>query len=137
MIATDSDDLAARLREETGGRGADVVFDTVAGPMMPRYLEALAPGAGVFIVGALSGDLALNGPILPLVRAGATITGYSVFVCNRDDAMLGRAKAFVSAAIGDGRLRPVIDRVFPFAETIDAYRYLESGGQCGKIVVRV
>lgn len=137
VIATDSEDLASRVREETGGRGADVVFDTVAGPMMPRYLDALAPGAGVFIVGALSGDLTLSGPLLPLVRAGATITGYSVFICNRDDAMLGRAKAFVSAGIADGRLRPVIDRIFSFGETVDAYRYLQSGGQRGKIVVRV
>lgn len=137
VIATDGEDLPARVHEETGGRGADIVFDTVAGPMMPLYLDALAPGASVFLVGALAGDLALAGPLLPLVRAGATITGYSVFICNRDDGMRERAKAFVSAAIADGRLRPVIDRIFPFAETVDAYRYLESSRQRGKIVVRV
>ncbi len=137
VIATDEEDLAARVREETGGRGADVVFDTVAGPMMARCIEALAPGARVFIVGALSNDLALSGSILPLVRAAATITGYSIFTYNREDALLARAKAFIAAAIADGRLRPVIDRVFPFTEAVEAYAYLASGAQRGKIVVRV
>lgn len=137
VIATDSEDLAARVREETGGRGADVVFDTVAGPMMARCIEALAPGARMYVVGALSNDLALAGSILPLVRAAATITGYSVFTYNRDDAMLARAKAFIAAAIAEGRLRPVIDRVFPFDQAIDAYVHLASGVQRGKVVVRV
>lgn len=137
VVATDAEDLAARVRAETGGRGADVVFDTVAGPMLARVVEALAPGARVYIVGALSNDLGLSGSILPLVRAAATITGYSIFTYNRDDAMLARAKAFIGAAIADGRLRPVIDRIFPFAEAVAAYAYLASGEQRGKIVVRV
>ena len=137
VIATDSEQLDARVREETGGRGVDLVYDTVAGPMMPRYFECLAPGADIYIVGALSDDLNLSGPILPLVRVGARITGFSVFNHNRIDEQLARATSFIGDAIADGRLRPIIDRIFPFDQAIDAYHYLASGAQRGKVIVRV
>lgn len=137
VITTESEDLGARLHEETGGKGVDVVFDVVAGCIMPSYLAALARGGKVFIVGALSNDLNLSGPLIPLVRAAATITGFSVFNHNRIDEHLARAKRFISDAIADRKLVPVIDRVFAFNETVDAYRYLASGAQRGKIVVVV
>jgi NADPH:quinone reductase-like Zn-dependent oxidoreductase len=138
LIATDAGaDLGKRIRETTEGKGVDVVFDTVAGAMMPRYFEGLASNARVFIVGALSGELDLSGPILPLIRAGASITGFSVFNHNRIDAQLGRAKHFIARAIADRRLTPIVDRIFPFRETIAAYRYLACGRQRGKIVVRI
>ncbi|KQX19207.1 MULTISPECIES: zinc-dependent alcohol dehydrogenase family protein [unclassified Sphingomonas] len=137
VVATDGLDLAAQVGAITGGRGVDLVYDTVAGPMMPRYFDCLAPGARIYIVGALSDDLALSGPILPLIRAGASITGFSVFNHNRLDAPFDRAKRFVGQAIADGRLRPVIDRIFPFEEAIEAYRYLSSGAQRGKVVVQL
>ena len=137
VIATDCETLDARVREETGGRGVDLVYDTVAGPMMPCYLGCLAPWAKIYIVGALSEDFGLSGPILPLIRAGASITGFSVFNHNRIDEQLGRAKQFIAGAIAEGRLRPIIDRVFPFERTIEAYRYLASGVQRGKVIVRL
>nr|WP_047168637.1 zinc-dependent alcohol dehydrogenase family protein [Sphingomonas sp. Y57] len=137
VIATDGLDLAAQVTELTDGHGVDLVYDTVAGPMMPRYFDCLAPWAQIYIVGALSDDLNLSGPIMPLIRAGARITGFSVFNHNRDDAQLDRAKRFIGEAIAAGRLTPVVDRVFPFSEAVEAYRYLASGVQRGKVVVRI
>jgi NADPH:quinone reductase-like Zn-dependent oxidoreductase len=130
-------DLGQRIRDATQERGVDVVFDTIAGSMMPRYFEGLASNARILIVGALSGEFELSGPILPLIRAGASITGFSVFNHNRIDAQLARAKAFITHAIADGKLTAIVDRVFPFSESISAYRYLASGSQSGKIIVRV
>jgi NADPH:quinone reductase-like Zn-dependent oxidoreductase len=137
VIATDGLDLAAQVMALTGGRGVDLVYDTVAGPMMPRYFDCLADWAQIYIVGALSDDLSFSGPILPVIRAGASITGFSVFNHNRVDEQLDRAKAFIGQAIAEGRLTPVVDRVFPFAEAVEAYRYLASGVQRGKVVVRI
>jgi NADPH:quinone reductase-like Zn-dependent oxidoreductase len=137
VIVDHGANLSARLQAETRGAGVEVVFDTVAGPMLPRYLEGLAQNGRIYIVGALSGDLDLSGPILPLVRSGASITGFSVFNNNRDAAQLERAKRFIGHAIERGELRAKIDRVMPFDKTIEAYEYLLSGRQFGKIVVRV
>jgi NADPH:quinone reductase-like Zn-dependent oxidoreductase len=65
------------------------------------------------------------------------LTGYSLINYVRTDEELDRAKDFVGRAVENGHLRPVIDRVFSFDETIDAYRYMQSGAQKGKIVVVV
>ncbi len=137
VIATDRHDVGERLRAETDGRGVDVIFDTVAGSLMPRYFEGLAPGARICIVGALEGRHEVSGPIVPLVRAGASVTGFSIYNYNRIDACLARAKSFIARGIADGQLTAVIDRVVPFEDTVKAYQYLQSGRQRGKIIVRV
>jgi NADPH:quinone reductase len=137
VIGSDIDNVAERVLAATDGHGADVIFDTVAGSLMPRYLEALAANAQVYIVGALDDNFELAGSIIPLVRAGASITGYSIYNHNRIDAHLTRAKAFIGAALAKRQLRPVIDRVIPFQDAIDGYRLLKQGKQRGKIVVRV
>jgi len=137
VIATETEDLADRMRRETGGRGVDVIFDTVAGSLIPRYLEGLAPNARVYLVGALDGKFDLCGSIVPLIRAGASITGFSLYNHNRIDEQLARAKAFIARAITEKRLTAVLDSIFSFSDAIKAYEYLASGRQRGKIVVRV
>lgn len=52
-----------------------------------------------------------------------------MFNHNRVDEQLARAKCFIGDAIADRRLRPIIDRTFPFDQAIDVYRYLASGAQ--------
>ena len=136
VIATHEEDLGTRLRAVTGGHGANVIFDLVAGSMMPRYLEGLAQGAQIYIVGVLDG-FQMSGSVLPLIRAAATITGFSIFNHNPIDDQLQRAKTFIGNAFREGKLNPVIDRVLPFSRTVEAYQYLASGQQTGKIVVRV
>ena len=137
VIGTDVEDVGESIRSATGGHGADVIFDTVAGSLMPRYLAALAANARIYIVGALEGSMELSGPIIPLIRAGASITGFSLYNHNRIDAHLARAKAFIGAALENRQLRPVIDRVIPFEDAVKGYQALREGKQRGKIVVRV
>jgi NADPH2:quinone reductase len=105
VIATDKEDLGTVLRELSGGRGVDVIFDLVAGSMIQRYLdlEGLAHGAQVYIVGVLDG-LEMSGSVLPLIRAAATISGFSIFNHNPIDDQLQRAKTFIGNAFREGNL---------------------------------
>lgn len=57
------------------------------------------------------------------------------FVCK--PKMLERGKSFILNGINNGRLNPIIDKVFPFLDTKIAYEYMESNIQKGKIVVEV
>lgn len=50
---------------------------------------------------------------------------------------MARAKSFITEGLRVGKLKPVIDKTFPFEEIADAQRYMESNGQVGKIVVTV
>ena len=138
VIATDHEPLADRVLEITGMRGVRVVNDTIGGSFVGRYVEALADRAHVYVHGALMGEMEVRFPILALVRKAASLHGYSLINHTRDSSALERGKRFVSQALASGGLPPPrIDRIFAFEEAIDAYAYMESGTQVGKIVVRV
>lgn len=138
VIATDEEDVVKRIKEETGGKGVDVVIDNVTGSLMRRYIAGgLAHNARIFIVGMLELNFELTGSLLDLLRANATIIGYSIFNHNRVDEQLARCKKFIAKAIAEGTLRPVIDSVFPFDRTMQAYERLISGKTKGKVIVRV
>jgi len=56
VIATEEEDMVARVKEITGGKDARVIFDPVAGPLLDRLAEAAAIGGIVFEYGWLSGQ---------------------------------------------------------------------------------
>jgi NADPH:quinone reductase-like Zn-dependent oxidoreductase len=136
VIATDEEVLDRRILEITGGRGVDVVYDPMAGDFNRRYVEALAEGARVYIYGFLGGEPRLEYDLTPVVRRGATIQPYNANRALDDPAAREEAKLFLSLAWQSGRLRPLVDRVFPLDQAREAYEYMRSGQQVGKIVLR-
>ena len=54
-----------------------------------------------------------------------------------DPSRLETAKAYVLDRVADGRFVPKIAKTFPFEQTVEAYRYLESNQQVGKVVITV
>lgn len=136
VIATEEEDLVARVNEITGGKGARVIFDPVAGPFLEKLAEAAAPGGTIFQYGWLS----LQPTPFPLFTAlpkGLSIRGYSLLGITLNPEKLPAAKRYVYDRLADGRFRPKIAKIFPFAKTIDAYKYLESNAQVGKVVITV
>lgn len=93
--------------------------------------------------GVFADDIALT-----FVMHDGPIRGFTLFELTYDPARYGReapfdpvryprAIQFIQGALADGRLRPVIHRVFPFERIVEAHRYVESGAQTGKVVVSV
>jgi NADPH:quinone reductase-like Zn-dependent oxidoreductase len=136
VIATDEEDFVARVAEITGGRGARVTFDPVAGPFMEKLVEAAAPGGIIFAYGALSGQ-PTPFPLITALPKSLSIRGYTLMEITRVPEKLVLAKKYIYDRLADGRFRPKIAKTFPFAQTFDAYKYLESNAQVGKIVVTV
>ncbi|MFL9888632.1 zinc-dependent alcohol dehydrogenase family protein [Paraburkholderia agricolaris] len=137
VIASNGIDVGAEIMRTTADQGVRVVFDTIAGPFVGRYAGGVGGDAKIFLVGALGGELDIVCSILPLVRTGASITGYSIYNYHRRPDMFGRAKNFIQAALETKKIIPVIDRVFEFRQSLEAYAYLKAGVQRGKIVVAV
>jgi NADPH:quinone reductase-like Zn-dependent oxidoreductase len=129
-------DLAARARELTGGRGADLALDLVGGEHLPRLLAALAPRGRLVLVGLTAGRRAELDLGLILGRR-LRLVGSTLRPRPRPEkaALVAAFGEFALPRLADGRLRPVIDRVFPFAEVAAAYAALEAGGVFGKIVL--
>ncbi|RKP50471.1 zinc-dependent alcohol dehydrogenase family protein [Trinickia fusca] len=136
VVATQEEDLVARVAEITGGRGARVAFDPVAGPMLERLAAALAHDGIIIEYGALSTD-ATPFPLFPVIDKLLTVRGYQYKQVVRDPARFAEAKRFILDALAAGRLKPVIDKVFTLDQIVEAHRYLESNQQFGKIVVTV
>jgi NADPH:quinone reductase-like Zn-dependent oxidoreductase len=136
VIATDEEDFVARVAEITGGRGARVTFDPVAGPFMEKLVEAAEPGGIIFAYGALSGQ-PTTFPLITALPKSLSIRGYTLMEITRVPEKLVLAKKYIYDRLADGRFRPKIAKTFPFAQTFDAYKYLESNAQVGQIVVTV
>lgn len=136
VIATAEEDLVARVREITGGKGARVAFDPVVGATFAQLAEAMGEGGILFEYGALSAEPAVF-PLFPILSKGLTVHGYQYKQIVRDPERLARARKFVLDGLATGGLAPVVDKVFSFDQIVEAHRYLESNQQFGKIVVTV
>jgi NADPH:quinone reductase-like Zn-dependent oxidoreductase len=136
VIATEEEDFVARVKEITGGKGARVIFDPVSGPFLEKLAEVTQPEGIIFQYGALS----MQPTPFPLVTAlgnGLTVRGYTLMEFTRNPEKLPAAKKYVYDRLADGRFQPKIAKTFSFAQTIEAYKYLESNAQIGKIVITV
>ena len=136
VIVTDEEDLAERVMAVTSEKGASMIFDPVAGPLLEKLAEAAASGATIFEYGALSPE-PTPFPLFPAMGKGLNIRGYTLFEIVQDPEKLARGKSYVYDSLKSGVLKPIIDRTFSLDAIVDAHRYMESNQQQGKIVVTV
>jgi NADPH:quinone reductase-like Zn-dependent oxidoreductase len=136
VIATQEDDFLARVKEITGGKGARVIFDPIGGEGVELLARAAAVGGTIFEYGAL----ALEPTPFPLFTAlskGLSVRGYTLREILSVPKLRAKAEQYVFDQVKAGNFKPRVDRVFPFAEIVEAHRYMESNKQIGKIVVTV
>ena len=138
-ICTRKPDFASKVREATGGKGANVALNLVGGSVFPEILRSLAYQGRVAIVGyvdhTFSAEIDLN---------AVHVNRYQIFGCSNaklpaDERALA-VRGFerdILPAIVDGRITPVVDRVFAFDELPAAKRHMDANAMVGKIVVRI
>jgi NADPH:quinone reductase-like Zn-dependent oxidoreductase len=136
VIVTDEEDLVERGMSLTAGKGARVVFDPVAGPLLEQLAAVTAEGGIIFEYGALAPH-PTPFPLFPALAKGLTIRGYTLFEIVKNPEMLKRGKTYIYSGLESGALKPIIDRTFPLANIVEAHRYMVSNQQKGKIVVTV
>ena len=136
VIVTDEEDLVEKVMAITSGKGANLVFDPIAGGILEKLADAAAPGAVIFEYGALSLAPTIF-PLFPALSKGLTVRGYTIFEIVGDAVKLARGKRFIYHGIETGALNPIVDRTFPLESIVEAHKYMESNQQKGKIVVTV
>jgi NADPH:quinone reductase-like Zn-dependent oxidoreductase len=136
VIATEDEDFLARVKEITGGKGARVIFDPIAGKGVEVLAQAAALGGTVFEYGALAPE-PTPFPLFTALGKGLSIRGYTLREVLFDLKLKAKAEKYVFDRVESGKFKPRIDRVFPFAQIVEAHRYMESNEQIGKIVVTV
>ncbi len=133
VIATAEEDLVARVNEITGGKGARVIFDPVAGKGIEALAGAAADGGILFEYGALAMEPTPY-PLMLALGKHLTIKGYTLREVIADPEAFRKAKQYTFDHLADGSFKPRIDKTFPFSEIVAAHRYMESNAQIGKIV---
>ena len=131
-------DFVEAVKALTGGRGAELCLDMVAGDYTQRNLDCLADDGRLVTIAVLGGAQAEMNMAKLMVRR-QTITG---------STLRGRPDAFKAALaeeirrevwplVARGRLRPAMDRIYPLAEAAAAHARMEAGEHVGKIVLEV
>ena len=137
VILSDQEPMADRILEATGGRGADMIFDPVAGPEVAELARALRYQGRLFVYGRLSTE-PTPFPIGLGLAKGITIRGFSLFELVNFPEKFERVKRKVYEGLEAGLYRPAVDATtFPLARVVEAHRHMESNTQQGKIVVTV
>lgn len=121
-------DWGKKVLEQTGGRGADIVVETVGATTLGQTLVACAPNARIGFVGSLGGPATEAPNLGPVIGKNILIKGLT--------SGTRRTLERLHRAVESSGLRPLIDKVFSFEDAPAAYAHLEKGDHMGKVVIR-
>ena len=128
VINHNTQKIRDEVRRFTNKRGVDVVFEHVGTATWDESIASLAPSGRLVTCGATTGYDAKIDLRFLFVRQFSILGSYMGTKTELQTLM---------TLVAAGRLKPVVDRVFPLAEAAAAHAYLESGGQFGKVVLKV
>jgi NADPH:quinone reductase-like Zn-dependent oxidoreductase len=119
-------DWEKEVLQVTDGRGVDHVVEVGGAGTFAKSIRAVRRGGIISLIGVLAGGGETN--LMPILMNGLRVQG--IFVGSREmfEAM--------NAAISLHKLKPVVDKVFSFDETPEAYAMMEAGAHFGKICIR-
>ena len=132
-----AEDLRARIKTLTEGRGLDVVFDNVGGPLFETLARSMAWGGRIMPIGFASGDIPSLPMNLPLLK-GFSVVG--VFCGAWNDRFPAESKAAsdaLLAQVASGALRPVIGARMALEDAPEALALIERREATGRMVLEL
>jgi NADPH:quinone reductase-like Zn-dependent oxidoreductase len=121
---------------ESAPAAPDVVLELVGAPHVPANLEALAPKGRIVVVGVGAGhEVSLS--LLALMQRRASIRG-TVLRSRPLEEKAAAVRAFereVVPGLASGRMRSLVDSVFPAERVVEAFERLEASGKVGKVLL--
>ena len=124
------------VKDLTGGRGADVIFDPVGGDVFDESARCIAFDGRLLVIGFTSGRIPSISVNMPLIK-GYSVVGVRAGEYGRQFPEKGREnREAVAALAADGKIRPHVCAQFPLAETRAAMAMLQDRTAIGKVVVR-
>jgi NADPH2:quinone reductase len=132
-----TDDLRERLKQITGGRGADVVYDPVGGPYTEPAVRSLAWKGRYLVVGFAAGEIPRLAVNLLLLK-GASLVGvfWGAFAKTEPEVQAQNARELWQL-FEAGQLKPVVGDVYALADAAQAFAALEQRRARGKVVIRI
>jgi NADPH2:quinone reductase len=119
----------------TGGRGADVVIESVGGDVFEGSFHCLAPFGRLIVIGQSAGAPPAFNP-LRLMRQNQSLVGYYLMTAMEDITLMAQTRARLTQALRAGVLRVVIGEVAPLSEAAAVHRRMLARQTSGKLVLR-
>lgn len=130
------EDFAQRVLEITGGEGVDIILDWIGGAYLSKHLEILKTKGRLVLIGLMGGS-ACEIDLARVLMKRLKIIG-SVLRSQSRQEKAEITRGFVKTVLpllASGKVRPIIDRIFPMREVEEAHQYLRRGEHFGKIVL--
>jgi NADPH2:quinone reductase len=137
LIDYAAEDVRARAKELTEGRGVDVVYDPVGGDTFDAAMGAAARGGRLLIVGFASGQVPQIPANILLVKNITAIGYYWGAHWTLDPSLVRRSFDALFEWYGEGALRPHVSHTFDLADAATALRTLVERKSTGKVVITV
>jgi putative PIG3 family NAD(P)H quinone oxidoreductase len=134
-----TEDFVAVIEKATGGRGVDVVLDMVGGEYLAKNVSLLAREGRLIQIAFLQGSTVHQFDFMPVMVRRLTITGSTLRPRSVEEkaAIAQSLRQRVWPLLESGKIKVVIDRVFPLARASDAHRLMEASQHIGKISLQV
>ena len=132
------EDFVDVIKKETGGRGVDVILDMVGGDYIQRNFSAAAIWGRIVNI-AFQAGMSANVNFAGMLMKRLTFTATTLRARSNDEkgAIRDALAKEVWPLIDEGRIKPIVDKVFPLAEANAAHKRMSRGEHIGKILLDV
>ncbi len=131
-------DFADWIKEVTNGQGVDLIEDFIGAAYWDRNLRSLKVGGRLVLVGLMGGvKVEVNLGLLMTKRLQVFGSVLRSRLLADKIAITQRFRAKWLPLLAAGRIKPIIDRIFPLAHAAEAHRYMEENRNFGKIILSV
>jgi len=130
------EDFAARILDITGGAGIDVILDWIGAPYLSRHVELLKPGGRLVLMGLMGGHKAQI-PLAPVLVKRLRLMGSVLRSRSRQEktALISAFRKDVQPLLASGKVRPVVDSVYPVDAVEEAHQAMREDRHFGKLVL--
>lgn len=135
LINYSTEDLKTRIKEITGGRGVDVIYDPVGGDYTETAFRSMAPGGRLLVIGFAAGDIP-KVPINLCLLKQASLVGvfWGAWVSKNPGEQMQNMKE-IMGMVAEGKVRAAVNDVFPLEDIEAAYACLTERRAKGKVIL--
>ncbi|KAL5579334.1 hypothetical protein UlMin_011776 [Ulmus minor] len=131
-----TEEFVDRVKEETGGKGVDVILDCIGASYFRKNLDSLTYDGRLVIIGFMGGVVSeIDLRVLMSRRLTVQAAGLRYRSKENKAEIVSEVEKNVWPAIVEGKLKPVICKYYPLAEAAEAHRLMEASSHIGKIIL--
>jgi NADPH2:quinone reductase len=125
------------LKDATGGKGVDVVYDCVGGAYAEPAIRTMNWGGRFLVIGFAAGDIPKPPLNLLLLKSCSLVGVFWGAAVQRDPVGNAKNMRQIVSWVAEGKLKPHVHKVFPLEQTADAIRELDRRAATGKVIIKV